>query len=438
MRKWLAVLLVLLSTTSFAQFSEGYKDLRAFAKKKEVLAADTGNYLENFYKNGLHYLYSLYKGFFQEQRLLKADTSLYYDNLTQAVSFTGDYASVLELEKLSHEKLSDSAKSEIYSLTDFAKEVIYCDARKYILSKTKINKVVMINEAHDKPLHRVFTASLLEEMFQQGFHYLAMEMLDNYPHKPFTKPSAFTGYYTAEPMAGELIRKALEIGYTLISYEDTVSTHTTTKQREYAMAQNLYNQINKLDKSAKILVHAGYVHIQEAAKPDTRIPIPMAAYFKIISGIDPLTIDQTEMTEYGKDVYTAMFYEKWRQKNPFTTSVVAMKDDKTVDPYGLNFYDIHVLHPPTTYRNSRPVWMNMNGWKKETPVTPAYKELFLVQAYYDKEYNEKTVNQSIPADQTYNNAPNGLYYLYLKKGLYKFVFRDKEYKVLGVKEFVVD
>ena len=93
MRKWLAVLFILLGTGVVAQLSEGYKDLRSYAKKKEVLPSDSGNYLENFYKNGLHYLYPLYKGFFQEQRLLKADTSLYYDNLTQAVSFTGDYAS---------------------------------------------------------------------------------------------------------------------------------------------------------------------------------------------------------------------------------------------------------------------------------------------------------------------------------------------------------
>ena len=438
MRKWLPALLLLISTGCFAQLSEGYRELRNYSKKKEIIKADTSLYLENFYQNGFHYLYPLYKAFFQEQRLLKADTALYYDMLTQSVSFTGDYASTLELEKTAHEKLSDSTKLEINQLTDLAKEVTYTDARKYILTQTKKKRVVMINEAHDKPLHRAFTASLLEELYSQGFHYLAMEMLDAHIKKSITKPTVFTGYYTAEPVASELIRKALEIGYTLISYEDTVSAHTTTKQREYAQAENLFNAIRKLDTSAKILVHAGYEHIQEAAKPDTRIPIPMAAYFKVISGIDPLTIDQTEMTEMGKDAYTALFYEKWRQKNSFFNSVVAIKNDKTIDPYGLDFYDIHVIHPPTVYRNSRPEWMNMNGWKKETPINPAYKNLFLVQAYYEKEYNEKTVAQAVPADQTYNNATNGIYYLYLRKGLYKTVFRDKEYKILGVKELVVD
>jgi hypothetical protein len=41
----------------------------------------------------------LYKAFYNEQKLLKADTAAYLDNLKQALSFTGDHASLLELEK---------------------------------------------------------------------------------------------------------------------------------------------------------------------------------------------------------------------------------------------------------------------------------------------------------------------------------------------------
>ncbi len=438
MRKWLLLLFLLTTITDFAQLSDAYKELRTFSKKKQVLPADTSLYLDYFYQNGLNYLYPLYKGFYQEQRLLKADTVLYYDHLTQAVSFTGDHASVMELEKMSHEKLSDSLKKEVDQFTDLAKEVTYTDARKYILSQAKNNRVVMINEAHDNPSHRVFTASLLEGLYQQGFRYLAMEMLDNYPGKKITKVNAFSGYYTVEPVAGELIRKAIELGYTLVPYEDTDARHTTSKEREYAQANNLYNYIKGLDKSAKILVHAGYTHIQEAAMPDAGIPIPMAAYFKIISGIDPLTIDQTEMSEGCKDSYTALFYEKWKQKNPFISSVVAMKNDKAIDPFGFNFYDIHVISPPTRYSNGRPVWMSMNGWKSETPINPAFQTMFMVQAYYENEYSEKNLNQAVPADQTYVSAPNGLYYLYLQKGKYKLVARDKEYKVLGVKALTVE
>ena len=79
----------------------------------------------------------------------------------------------------------------------------------------------------------------------------------------------------------------------------------------------------------------------------------------------------------------------------------------------------------------------MDGWKKELPVPPAFQSLFFVQAYYANEYNDKTAGLVVPADQTYINAPNGYYYLYLRKGRYKIVFRDKLYAVLGVKEIEV-
>jgi len=44
----------------------------------------------------------------------------------------------------------------------------------------------------------------------------------------------------------------------------------------------------------------------------------------------------------------------------------------------------------------------------------------------------------IPADQTYQAAPNGLYYLYLHKGTYRIVYRNKEYAVVGYKDIEVN
>ena len=269
------------------------------------------------YKKGNHYLLPLYKAFLQEQRGLPHDTAIYYEMLAQAVSFLGDNKTVLEFEKASYEKVPDSAKTEIIKLADISKDISYIDAKQYILSRAKRNRVVMINEAHDKPQTRAFTASLLEDLYLQGFRYLAMEMLANVSSKAVLRVNATTGYYSAEPMAAELIRKALEIGYTLVPYEDTVASHTVNK-REYAQAQNIYDFLSKKDTSAKILVHAGYSHIEEGARNDERIP--MAAYFKIISGIDPLTIDQTEMIESGNSPYGALLYETWTKKKALILS----------------------------------------------------------------------------------------------------------------------
>jgi hypothetical protein len=428
MRKSLLILFLLPAFTGFSQFSDAYKELKAFAQQKEIIYKDTSR---NF-NNSRNYFYPLYKAFYNERELLKADTAAYLDNLKQVLSFTGDHASLMELEKTFAKKPTYLSKEYLDTLTKVNGEFAYTDARKYILNKARSNRVVMINEAHDKPAHRAFTASLLEELYRQGFRYLAMEMFANYRRKPLTKLDAYTGYYATEPIAGELVRKALELGYTLVPYEDTLPNHNIN-QREYAQAENLANFIKKQDSSAKILVHAGYGHVMKGASGDF---IPMAAYFKMISGIEPLSINQTDMTESSTNEYMSLIYDTWIQKHPIVNSMIALENNQPLDIFGSHLYDLYVIHPPAKYINSRPIWVAMSGWKKETPVAPAFRSTFFVQAYYENEYTA-SAEQSIPADQTYIAAQNGVYYLYLRKGKYKLVFRDKAYTSLGTKDIEV-
>lgn len=435
MRKGLLIVFLLTGLFGMAQISDAYKELRTFSKQKEIQPSDSSVYLQMYDKKGINYLLPFYKAFFHERDLLKRDTVSYYQDLSQAAAFVGDHGSVMELQKMQHEKLTNEATTETTKLVEASKDAVYEDAHAYIIAKAKKNRVVMINEAHDQPMHRAFTASLLEDLYKIGFRYLAMEMLRNKGSNAVTRVNMNTGHYVCEPVAGELVRKALEIGYTLVPYEDTVYPHSV-KQREYAQAQNLFDFIQKKDTSAKILVHAGYGHIDEASTTDEFIP--MAAYFKIISGIDPLTIDQTHMTEGSVTGFESLIYDQWIRKHPLTTSAVILAGNKSIDLAGEVMNDIYVIHPPTKYNNARPVWMTMNGWKKEIPVAPAYRTAFLVQAYYEKEYSDAAVNHAIPADQTYQVAQNGLYNVYLQKGKYKIVFRDKSYEILGSKDIVVN
>ncbi|MES2003556.1 MAG: hypothetical protein V4450_03465 [Bacteroidota bacterium] len=434
MRKTILIVLVLITVYGQAQLSDGYKELRTFSQQKEIIPTDSSVYLPMYTVKGVHYLLPFYKAFYHEKELLKKDTISYYQNLSQALAFMGDQASIQELQKKYYEKLTDAAQTGAAEIVDSYKDAVYEDAHTYILNKAKKNRVVMINEAHDKPFHRAFTISLLEDLYKAGFRYLAMEMLSNKGSNAITRVNITAGHYVCEPVAGELIRKALELGYTLVPYEDNGQNHTV-KQREYAQAQNLYDFIGKKDSTAKILVHAGYSHIDEGAVTDELIP--MAAYFKTISGIDPLTIDQTHMTEGGNTSFEASVYSQWIRKHPLTNSSVILQDQKSIELCGTLMNDIYVIHPPTRYSNARPTWLAMNGWKKEISILPAYRTAFLVQAYYEKEYNATNPNQSIPADQTYLSAPNGLYYLYLRKGKYKIMFRDKQYEALGTKDIEV-
>jgi hypothetical protein len=261
-----------------------------------------------------------------------------------------------------------------------------------------------------------------------------METFNEFQNASLKQVNVLTGHYTCEPIGGELVRKAISLGFTLIAYEDSNYSHTVN-QREYTQADNIYKVLIK-DPAAKILVHAGDKHIEEGAASEDRIP--MAAYFKIVSGIDPLTIDQTFLTEQSTSEYGSAVYNYYTKKNAFVTPIAILKNEQTKDIFDFSLCDIYIMHPPTKYRNGRPTWNAMNGLKQETAIQPIYQTLFFVQAFYEKEYQEKIVGKLVPADQTYITAPDGYYYLYLHKGRYQLVYRDMQYKILGTKVLVVE
>lgn len=437
MRKafFLLVLICLTQLTLKAQWSENYNYLKDYVQAQKGMALDSSQYLSIYHNQELHYLYPLYKSFKQEPWLIKTSGRAdYYADLKQSLAFIGDYAGVQEIEKIEQfSPYTDSLQKAINKQGNPFAGASFKEAKSYILAKTKNSQVVMINEAHEKPQHRVFTASLLEDLYQQGFRYLAMETLSPFPNASLRQVNMLLGHYTCEPLAGELVRKALELGYTLVAYEDSSATHTVN-QREYTQAQKIY-QILEKEPKAKILVHAGQGHVEEGAGSDGRIP--MAAYFKIIAGIDPLTIDQTGMTEGSNGLYGALWYQQYAPKLSYETPMVPDLAGKSVDVFGYHLFDIYVYHPPTKFKNGRPLFSTMNGWKKETAVQPIFRDLFFVQAFYEKEYNEKRVGMLVPADQTYATSPDGYYYLYLQKGRYQVVYRDKQYKILGTKVLLV-
>ena len=438
MRNFLLSFLFIISGTFFlqAQTGENYAYLKKYILSQPKLKIDSSNFLSIYHNKELHYLYPIYKSITQEDRLIaNSNETQYLIDLSEALSFSGDYLSALEIEKKSYDKkLEDSIYKGLSKQQDLFAGVEFKDAKKYILEKVKNQKVVMLNESHNKPLHRAFTASLLEELYTMGFRYLAMETLNQFSNASLKQVNILTGHYTCEPIAGELARKAINLGFTLVAYEDSSNQHSIN-QREYTQAENIHKIIQK-DPSAKILVLAGDKHIEEGATSDDRIP--MAAYFKIISGIDPFTIDQTSLTEQSTSEYGSAIYDYYSKKNAFTTPVVLLKNNHPKDIFDLNLCDVYILHPPTKYRNGRPSWTSMNGLKKETAVQPIYQALFFVQAFYDKEYSEKQLGKLVPADQTYITAADGYYYLYLQKGRYQIAYHDMQYKLLGTKVLMVE
>jgi hypothetical protein len=415
----------------FSQSDPNLQKLKSFAAKYYPRGFDSSlHYIDLQPGNNLHYLYPLYQFFKQEEKFRNIFGNDYYDQLSESLSFTEDYRSALEMEEQGYEVVDELSEKKINKTVDDLRGIQHVDARRYISFLAKNYKVIMFNEAHAKALHRAFVISMLEDLYHKGFHYLALEMLNNYANHPISKLTVNSGYYSAEPVAGELIRRARELGFTLVSYDDTLafSGKHSAAQRDSLQAENIYRVIKK-DPDARILVLAGYGHIaKKSSDPDY---LPMAMMFKKISGIDPLTIDQTEMTEGSNFGYGNALYKAYVQRFLFTSPSVALINNEPVRITNNEGYDIGIIHPPTVYRDGRPEWLSLYGLRQPIYINPNVKDVFLVQAYYQDEADQNGPGKIVPADQSYIPTNKGNYLLYLRKGKYTIIYRSIGYHLIG-------
>jgi hypothetical protein len=384
----------------------------------------------------LHYLYPIYQLLGDEKKFHQQWGPMYYDLLSQCVSFTGDYAAALEYQKMSDSThLTDVDFRQIGKSIQQLKDIKHSDAKRYISFVASNYKVIMLNEAHNKPLHRAFAYSLLDILYNRGFRYLAMEMLNPMPDQELTKLTYQTGHFATEPVAGELIRQALDLGFKLVAYEDPLGNQHSPSERDSIQAVNI-SRILKQDPNAKIFVYASYGHI--AKKSTTPDFIPMGMAFKKLTGIDPLTIDQTDMTEESNFAFGKAFYDAYIEKYPVTSPSIPLLNDEPVNVTGTTLYDLTIIHPRTTYYYARPSWLALSNRRQPVSVKTKNKEIFLVQAYYQFESFGTIPGKVVPADQTYFSYGDGVYTLYLRRGLYILIFRDMRYKTLYTQHLEVN
>jgi hypothetical protein len=212
-----------------------------------------------------------------EQKLETDSTS--WKNQTAIMSHQkkGDYRSTLELFDL--EDNNKNYQIDKNTIDSIQSNYTPTNAKDYLIERAKVEQIVIINEAHHNPNHRIFTKSLLQGLYNNGYTYLGLEALFNGPKggtligntgnrilderdsllNERGYPVFQSGNYL-EPQMGNLIRTALEIGFVVFSYEK--SGVGSGNPRERGQAMNIAN-ILKTDPNAKILIHCGYSHAYE-------------------------------------------------------------------------------------------------------------------------------------------------------------------------------
>lgn len=236
------------------------------------------------------------------------------------------------------------------------------NAQEYILEKAKSYQVVIINEAHHMPQHRIFTTQLLDGLNKLGFKHLGLETYFASEKNDSTLlangyPVLKTGYYTKEPQFGNLIRAAHEKGFRLFGYES--EDHNNGKEREINQAKNIEKYIAKYP-NEKLLIHCGFDHGYEG-ELSSSWEKAMAGRLTEFTDIDPLTINQTTFSERSRKEIENPYYQQTDLSEP---TVFVDQNNHSFGEYKTGaWFDISVFHPRSKDYN-RPKWM-IYGDRKE-------------------------------------------------------------------------
>jgi hypothetical protein len=219
------------------------------------------------------------------------------------------------------------------------------DAETYVLEKATEARVIIFNERHFQPAHRAFLANLLRRLKAAGYEMMAVEAIDKKDSLLNERkyPVINTGYYTREAGFGNLLRTALETGILVYPYESDAGDW---KEREARQARNIAALLAQ-HPDKKLIVYCGLDHVLEDS-------LHMAGRLKLLTGIDPFTVDQVQLSETGDPKTDNPFRKLMRQNRP---TVFVGKDGRPFNKAAANKkVDCHVYHPNTFYIDGRPAW----------------------------------------------------------------------------------
>ncbi len=270
-----------------------------------------------------------------------------------------DYSTLLAQQEIGF-KLIDSVTSVIKNEAVGNEKAIH-----EIILQAKTKRLVMINENHFYPSHRVVIASLLKQLKAEGYNYLALEALasDTILNQAKAYPTLATGFYTREQHYGNLLRAAKELGFTFVSYEH----NGANKDREIKQAENLYEKTFAKDNNAKVLVVAGIDHILK--RVDDNGKKWMAQLFFEKYHIEPLTISQTHLNIY-------------RKFSPYTYQLISRDKFKGIEKVAN--VDLFLLN------NQKDDW---STWPNQFNYRNQLQEAVQVSLFYQKELKNNSAYQ---------------------------------------------
>lgn len=335
---------------------------------------------------------------FSEQidtRLAKDSITRNYQHYAINYAIIGAYQSALFADELSVLKYKELKKGNV-TFNNNIRDYQPVDALNELKKISKDYQIVIINEAHYSAQNRIFTTKLLEELYENGYSAVFIEGLHATKNKKLNErkyPLLTSGYYFKEPQYGNLVRRAIKRGCIVLPYEHKEdSNQTDPLKRWYSREEGQANTIltyMKNNPNTKIVIHCGYGHLSEKIYEGAIIG-NMAAIIKAKSGVNPLTINQSDWLEtYSQK--TVNPYRRFLDEQSLTAGSILKNKEGDYFSEQPEKQDINVYFPPTKYIFGRPDWL-FKSTKKRVVTIPFYKVNlnfpYIVYAYLEGE-NEK-------------------------------------------------
>ena len=257
------------------------------------------------------------------------------------------------------------------------------DAIAQIVERAKQTRVVIVNETHDNPRDRAFVLAVAEALRPLGYSVYAAEAFTNWTG-PLAKPIPQrliadgyarydTGFYMVDPMFAHLVRRVLQLGYRPLPYEYapppqmmkayfSAPMAARIARREQGEAENLARAIAAAPPTEKFLVHVGYQHAAERPLgPEGSQQEWMAARLARITGINPLTIDQTDLSEYSQAAEMRALYSGLASRVGDSPKVFFKDGHAVASGQMAGAVDLQVVHSPIKLIGGRPDWLQRTG-----------------------------------------------------------------------------
>ena len=203
------------------------------------------------------------------------------------------------------------------------------EAHQFIIDQAKNYRILILNENHIRPQHRLYVKSLLHELHREGYNFFMAEGI--WFHNTIAAkgyPTSGDGQLLNEPNYASLIRYAMREGYKIAAYEQAsekkeywddsikldkygsikyisynprdsvvliydkngLQNTIFTSVRERVQAENIFKIVQQ-NPSSKFVILAGHGHLYEEG------PMMGAKLKALLNYEDILTFDEVSLTD---------------------------------------------------------------------------------------------------------------------------------------------